>query len=180
MLGGKTDRVGSGAPGRRTYLETLKRLQPLLALGLMIPGLALMSDEFLTVDNTLNVLRRICVNLCLPIGMTVIILSGGIDLSVGSVLACSGAVAAGLLKNGVSVPGTDLFIMVTAPFNGLAIIRFRLPPFVATLGRRETDTTSYFIPDAEETCSHPGSQQRSTGGVSRACFHFCSARSASS
>ena len=147
--GGKTERVGSGAPSRGKYLETLKRFQPLLALGLMVLGLALMSDEFLTVDNTLNVLRQICVNLCLSIGMTVIILSGGIDLSVGSVLAFSGAVAAGLLKNGVAVPGTDLFIEVTVPgaitagvlvgtalgaFNGLAITRFRLPPFVATLG----------------------------------------------
>ena len=64
-------------------------------------------------DNSLNVLRQICANLCLSIGMTIIILSGGIDLSVGSMLALAGAVAAGLLKNGVAIPGTDVFIEVT-------------------------------------------------------------------
>jgi ribose transport system permease protein len=94
-------------------------------------------------------LQQICVNLCLSIGMTIVILSGGIDLSVGSMLALAGAVAAGLLKNGFGIPGTDVFIVVNPSgaivvgilvgmalgwFNGLAITRFKLPPFVATLG----------------------------------------------
>jgi ribose transport system permease protein len=94
------------------------------------------------------VLRQISINLCLSIGMTMIILSGGIDLSVGSVLAFSGAVAAGLLKNGLPLPYTDSLLQFT-PFgaivggivvgaalgwvNGFMITRFRLPPFVATL-----------------------------------------------
>ena len=131
------------------WLDSLKRFQPLLALALMVIALSFMSDKFLTVDNSMNVLRQICVNLCLSIGMTMIILSGGIDLSVGSVVALSGAVAAGLLKNGFAVPGTDLFIEFTTSgailagiavgtvlgwFNGVAITRFQLPPFVATLG----------------------------------------------
>jgi ribose transport system permease protein len=131
------------------HLEHLKRFQSVLALALMIIALALVSDNFLTVDNGLNVLRQICVNLCLSIGMTIIILSGGIDLSVGSMLAFSGAVSAGLLKNGITIPGTDVFIEVTVSgailvgvivgtilgwFNGFVITRFKLPPFVATLG----------------------------------------------
>ena len=131
------------------FLEQVKRFQSVLALGLMVLALALMSDKFLTVDNSLNVLRQICANLCLSIGMTIIILSGGIDLSVGAVLALSGAVAAGLLKNGFSIPGTNIFIEVTVSgailaglvvgaalgwFNGFVITRFKLPPFVATLG----------------------------------------------
>jgi ribose transport system permease protein len=129
--------------------EYLKRFQSVLALALMVLALALMSDKFLSVDNGLNVLRQICVNLCLSIGMTIIIVSGGIDLSVGSVLALSGAMAAGLLKNGMAIPGTDVFIEVTVSgailvgvlvgtvlgwFNGFVITRFKLPPFVATLG----------------------------------------------
>jgi ribose transport system permease protein len=133
----------------RRYLEQLKRFQSVLALVLMVIALALMTDKFFTVDNSLNVLRQICANLCLSIGMTIIILSGGIDLSVGSMLALSGAVAAGLLKNGIVIPGTDVFIEVTVAgailaglivgtalgwFNGFVITRFRLPPFVATLG----------------------------------------------
>jgi len=133
----------------RKHLDYLKRFQSVLALALMVVALALMSDNFLTVDNSLNVLRQICVNLCLSIGMTIIILSGGIDLSVGSMLAFSGAVSAGLLKNGIAVPGTDFFIEFTTSgailigilvgtclgwFNGFVITRFKLPPFVATLG----------------------------------------------
>lgn len=133
----------------QSKLEYLKRFQSVLALALMVIALALMSDKFLTVDNSLNVLRQICVNLCLSLGMTVIILSGGIDLSVGSMLALSGAVAAGLLKHGLVIPGTDLFIEITVSgailvgvlvgtmlgcFNGFVITRFKLPPFVATLG----------------------------------------------
>lgn len=133
----------------KNYLEHLKRFQSLLALVLMVIALALMTDTFFTVDNSLNVLRQICVNLCLSIGMTMIILSGGVDLSVGSMLAFSGAVAAGLLKKGVAIPGTDIFIEITTSgailagllmgtvlgwFNGFVITRFKLPPFVATLG----------------------------------------------
>jgi len=133
----------------RNVLDQLKRFQSVLALALMVLALALMTDKFFTVDNSLNVLRQICANLCLSVGMTIIILSGGIDLSVGSMLALSGAVAAGLLKNGVVIPGTDVFIEVTVSgailagllvgtvlgwFNGLVITRFKLPPFVATLG----------------------------------------------
>jgi ribose transport system permease protein len=131
------------------YLENLKKFQSLLALGLMVAALALTTDSFFTVGNGLNVLQQICVNLCLSIGMTMIIVSGGIDLSVGSMLAFAGAVAAGALTKGFAVPGTDLFIEFTTSgailvavavggalgwFNGMAITRFKLPPFVATLG----------------------------------------------
>jgi ribose transport system permease protein len=134
---------------KSNHLETLKRFQSLLALGLMVLALALTTDSFFTVGNGLNVLQQICVNLCLSIGMTMIIVSGGIDLSVGSMLAFSGAVAAGALTKGFSVPGTDLLIEFTTSgsilvavavgaglgwFNGMAITRFKLPPFVATLG----------------------------------------------
>ncbi len=122
----------------------------MLALALMVLVLALITDEFFTVGNGLLVLQQICVNLCLSIGMTIVILSGGIDLSVGSMLAFSGAVAAGLLKNGFGIPGTDVFVVVHTSgrdphrhrrsacalgwCNGIAITRFKLPPFVATLG----------------------------------------------
>lgn len=131
------------------HLENLKKFQSLLALGLMVAALALTTDSFFTVGNGLNVLQQICVNLCLSIGMTMIIVSGGIDLSVGSMLAFSGAVAAGALTKGFAVPGTDLLIEFTTSgailiaiavgavlgwFNGVAITRFKLPPFVATLG----------------------------------------------
>jgi ribose transport system permease protein len=125
------------------------RFRSLLALGLMVLALSVLSDRFLTPDNGWNILRQISVNLCLSIGMTLVILGGGIDLSVGAILGLAGAVSAGLLKNGLALPGTSLVLEFTVSgailagvvvggaaggFNGLAVTRFKLPPFVATLG----------------------------------------------
>src|SRR5258708_2799889 len=84
--------------------EFLARFQSFIALALMVAYLSVKADSFLTKENEMNVLRQISINLCLSIGMTLVILSGGIDLSVGSVLALAGAVAAGLLKHGIAVP----------------------------------------------------------------------------
>jgi ribose transport system permease protein len=132
--------------------EYLAKFQCVAALLLMVIGLSLhpdISGTFLSQENGLNVLRQISVNLCLSIGMTLVILSGGIDLSVGSVLAFAGAIAAGLLKNGIVLPAFDVAVQFTVFgaviaglgvgallgwFNGWVITRFRLPPFVATLG----------------------------------------------
>ena len=129
--------------------ENLKRFQSLLALVVMVVALSLASDQFLTVPNLRNILLQISVNLCLSIGVTLIILTGGIDLSVGAILGLSGAVAAGLLKNGLALNFAGVQLQFTpfgavlagifiglalGWFNGLAITRFKLPPFVATLG----------------------------------------------
>lgn len=131
------------------HRELLVRFQSLIALTLMVLALSLLSDTFLTPENGWNILRQISVNLCLSLGMTLIILAGGIDLSVGAILALSGAVAAGLLKNGVAVTPLEAQLQFTVfgaivaglltgaaagCFNGWVITQFRLPPFVATLG----------------------------------------------
>lgn len=128
---------------------SLRRFQSLLALALMVAALAFLSDKFFTPDNGWNILRQISVNLCLSVGMTLVILSGGIDLSVGAILGLAGAVAAGLLKNGLTLAalGVRLEFTVAGAIaaglavggaagwgNGFAITRFQLPPFVATLG----------------------------------------------
>jgi ribose transport system permease protein len=133
----------------KTHKELLARFQPIIALVLMVLAMSLLSDRFLTPENSWNILRQISVNLCLSIGMTLIILSGGIDLSVGAILALSGAVAAGVLKNGIALPAFDILLQFTVFgavvagvlvglglgwFNGWMVTRFKLPPFVATLG----------------------------------------------
>lgn len=129
--------------------ELFKKLQPLVALLMMVVALSLLSDKFLTFANQRNILLQISVNLCLSIGMTLIILTGGIDLSVGAILAFAGAVAAGLLKNGLVLKSLGVVLQFTLLgaivggiiagvalgwFNGFAVTRFKLPPFVATLG----------------------------------------------
>lgn len=133
---------------KMNMLAQLKKFQSLLALLLLIMLLTLMTDKFFTLENGLNVLRQIAVNICIATGMTLVILTAGIDLSVGSVLALCGAFTAGLFKNGISIPFMDIFIGFTLMgafmaalvsgalmglFNGIVITRFSVPPFVATL-----------------------------------------------
>lgn len=130
------------------YSLSIKRFQSLIALLLLCIVLSILTDNFFTPDNGLNVLRQIAVNICIATGMTLIVLTAGIDLSVGSILALCGALTAGLLKNGIEIPSGDLYIGFTVLgailgglllgwllgwFNGLVITKFNVPPFVATL-----------------------------------------------
>lgn len=134
--------------GLSNYRPLLTRFQSFIALLILCIALSLLSNKFLTIENGWNVLRQISVNVCISVGMTLVVLTAGIDLSVGSILAFSGAVAAGLLKNGIAWPAHDLFIGFTlfgtivaallmgsilGFFNGWMITRFKVPPFVATL-----------------------------------------------
>ena len=120
----------------------------MIALLVLCIGLSLLTDKFLTTANGVNVLRQVAVNACIATGMTLIVLTGGIDLSVGSILALCGAITAGLLKNGMQIPSADLLIGFTILgaslagiivgallgfFNGVSITAFKVPPFVATL-----------------------------------------------
>lgn len=124
------------------------RFQSLIALFLLCLGLSILSDKFLTISNLWNVMRQISVNICISTGMTLIVLTAGIDLSVGSVLALCGAITAGLLKNGIEIPSGNLYVGFTilgamlagiltgsalGAFNGWTITKFKVPPFVATL-----------------------------------------------
>lgn len=127
----------------------MKTLKPAIALLLMIVVMTFLSDNFATSDNFFNILRQTSVNLCISVGMTLVILTGGIDLSVGSVLALSGAIAAGMAHYGIECEDLNLYIGFTfwgsclgalligailGGFNGLLVTKFRIPPFVATLG----------------------------------------------
>jgi len=133
---------------RTDYRAFAARFHSLVALLLMVLAFSILADGFFSTDNFWTVMRQISVNTCLSVGMTLVILTGGIDLSVGSILALSGAIMAGLLKSGTELPALDLYIGYHAPaaitlgilvgaflglFNGVAITRFKVPPFVATL-----------------------------------------------
>jgi len=102
-------------------------------------------DTFLTLDNFLNVFRRSSVNGIIALGMTYVIISGGIDLSVGSMLALSGMAGAVAMiavggadpQGGALVLGTIVGILaglVCGFLNGALITKLKLPPFIVSLG----------------------------------------------
>jgi ribose/xylose/arabinose/galactoside ABC-type transport system permease subunit len=100
--------------------------------------LTLLSPHFLTVSNLLNVMEQTSINAVIAVGMTFVILSGGIDLSVGSVLALAGVVLASALQHDWPLP-LALLVSVTAGaacglLNGVLVTLGRLPPFIVTLG----------------------------------------------
>lgn len=129
--------------------DRIAQLQSLIALAVLMFALSVSTDSFLSAENGMNVLRQISVNLCLSIGMTLVIISGGIDLSVGSVLAFSAAVSASLLKHGVDLTPLGVHVEFTVAgtivagvlvgsllglVNGLLVSRVGMPRFIATLG----------------------------------------------
>lgn len=105
---------------------------------LLCLALTALSDRFLQVSNLVNILRQASINGIVSIGMTLVILIGGIDLSVGSVLALSAVIGADLIKSGIptmlALPAALLVGASLGAINGLIITRGRIPPFIATLG----------------------------------------------
>jgi len=124
----------------------VRQLLPFGSLTLIICILsALKPDTFLTMDNFMNVLRRSSVNGIIAIGMTSVIISAGIDLSVGSMLALSGMVGAyAMVAIGGSDPQGSAFVIGTVLgivvgivcgfLNGVLITKLKLQPFIVTLG----------------------------------------------
>lgn len=111
----------------------------LFSLLILCVALSIASPRFLTVDNLVNILRQSAVNGIISMGMMLIILTRGIDLSVGSVLALSTLIAADLLKN----QGLDPLLAIGAAVlmgaglglvNGMLVAWVKIPPFIATLG----------------------------------------------
>jgi ribose transport system permease protein len=96
------------------------------------------TPHFLTVSNLLNVLEQTALNAIVAMGMTYVIISGGIDLSVGSVLAVAGIGLALALESGLPAPIAIAIALASGLscglINGLLITVGRLPPFIATLG----------------------------------------------
>jgi ribose transport system permease protein len=106
-------------------------------LGLILVLWAL-TPHFLTISNLLNVAEQATIIAIIAVGMTFVIITGGIDLAVGSVLAFSGVVMASTLHAGVPLPVALLIGLgvglICGLVNGLLITVGRLPPFIATLG----------------------------------------------
>ncbi len=115
----------------------LKRYQSAIGLLLFSIIISFLNDRFLTWGNILNVLRQTSINSIIAAGMTFVVLTGGIDLSVGSTLAFTGAVAAMLIGSGyptiVAVIGALLVGAMVGFFSGFVISKGKVQPFIATL-----------------------------------------------
>jgi ribose transport system permease protein len=114
------------------------RLQTLFVLIGVVLLFGIASPHFLATDNLLNVMQQSAINAILGIGLTFVIISGGIDLSVGSILALCGLVVADQLvagHSGVLAVGAGLLVgVVCGLLNGLITTLGRIPPFITTLG----------------------------------------------
>src|SRR5437867_8039641 len=112
--------------------ELFKRFLPYASLVVLFIFLSLSSPYFLTVNNLSSVIRQTTVITIMAVGMTVVIASGGIDLSVGSMVGLSGVCGAmfiaGGLPTAIALLGAILAGMVCGLANGAAITALRIPP----------------------------------------------------
>ena len=116
----------------------IQRLLPFLSLIILFVALSIASPYFLTANNLTSVARQTAVFNTMALGMTIVIISGGIDLSVGSILGLSGLIGTMALERGFPIAvGVLIGIavgMLCGFLNGLLVTRLRIPPFVVTLG----------------------------------------------
>ena len=135
-------------PSRFNMNTLLVEGRALIALVIIISIFAIMSDNYLTAGNLTTITKQVAFNAIVALGMLMVILNGGIDLSVGSIVGFTAAVAGNLFR-GVPVPGTDVTMfpslwviivisiavgMLVGWINGLLIARLNLAPFIVTLG----------------------------------------------
>ena len=134
---------------RRSFVEILLEFRAFLALVLLIIVFSLLSPAFLTTGNLVILAKHVAINALLAVGMTFVILSGGIDLSVGSIAGLAGMIAGFLLHEGLVLEPLGVIVYFTVgpviviallagalmgALNGFVVTRLRVAPFIATLG----------------------------------------------
>ncbi|WP_329426101.1 ABC transporter permease [Streptosporangium sp. NBC_01495] len=139
----------SAAEARRLSLVNgLFELRALIALVVVVVVFGLLSESFLTLPNLITMTKHVAINAVIALGMLLVILKGGIDLSVGSIVGLSGVVAGELLEglnlgfaDAVAYPPVWGVIvlcvavgMLVGLVNGIVITRFNVAPFIATFG----------------------------------------------
>jgi ribose/xylose/arabinose/galactoside ABC-type transport system permease subunit len=171
-----------GPPARPDSAEAASRLRarasarPWLAQGILAGvlvalcvALALTTPNFLTVGNLINVLRQISLNGILAVGVTYVLLTGGVDLSLGSVVALTGVVAACLAHPGqypvvVPIAAGILAGTTCGAVNGLVITQGRVAPFIATLGMMTVARGLALVVSGGKPVSNLSDPFRSIGG----------------
>lgn len=132
----KDQQGNSLSPLRRFFsVPEISLLVPLLLICMLT---AFKNPNFLRLSNIADTLNYVSLDFIIAVGMTFVIISGGIDLSVGSTVALTGYVTGLCLVSGVPVPLAILVGLLTAAFiglcNGLIVVTFGIPPFITTLG----------------------------------------------
>lgn len=136
------------APSQQNWLLLVLRLRTFVALILVLAYFSVMAPNFLSAANAVIVSKHVALNALLAIGMTFVIITGGIDLSVGSIVGLCAMVAGWLVLNGVDtglgytvwfntweIVGITLAVGIgVGLINGLLITRLNVAPFIATLG----------------------------------------------
>lgn len=122
---------------KKNTKNIVQEMGVLIALALLVVVISVISPEFRTIGNFLSLLRQSSINGFIAFGMTCVILTGGIDLGVGSILALSTAICASLIKGGMPVAAAMLLALVIGTLfgtvSGLLVTKGRLQPFIATL-----------------------------------------------
>lgn len=122
---------------KKTILQRSQDYGAQIALVLLLIAVSIVSPEFRSLHNLLQLLRQSAINGLIAFGMTTVIISGGIDLSVGSTLCLTALIFANLVKHGTPVLLallTALLLgLVLGLLNGLMIVKGKLQPFIATL-----------------------------------------------
>ncbi|SDX13544.1 ribose ABC transporter permease [Allgaiera indica] len=129
--------IAARNPRPGTVLRTLAAQKSLLGLLALMAVISVLSPHFLTTENLLIILRQTSINAIIAFGMTFVILTAGIDLSVGSILALTGAVCAALIGANFSLPivliATLALGALLGAVSGLIVSVGRVQPFIATL-----------------------------------------------
>lgn len=121
----------------KNTMKYMSELTTVIALIILMAVITIINSNFLTANNLLNLLLQVTSNALIAFGMTFVILTGGIDLSVGSILALYSALTAGLLGSGMPVTLAILISLILGcilgMMNGLLISYGKLAPFIVTL-----------------------------------------------
>lgn len=119
------------------FKENLDKYKSLIGLVILCVVITFVSPAFMTLSNITNVFTQVSTNAIIAVGMTFVILTGGIDLSVGSTVAISGALAASIIKSTnnifLAVLAAGVVGIVIGLINGLLISKGKLQAFIATL-----------------------------------------------
>lgn len=119
-------------------IRSAKGLMSLLGLILLVIASSLLSERFLRVSNIITIFRQSSILLILSVGLTGVVITRGVDLSISAIAAFVGCTSAQLLKSGVPIAAVAaigiLIGGVIGLFNGFLVGRLKLPPFVATYG----------------------------------------------